>query len=78
VTRAIKSLEAEVGGDLFRREGALTHLTDLGNRLLPMLQRCYDAAIAARTAARPSQDPAAQALRSHLRLGSALTCSRAI
>ena len=38
LTRAIKQLEAELGGDLFRRERNLTHLTDLGQRMLPMLQ----------------------------------------
>lgn len=52
LTRAIKLLEDEMGGDLFRRERALTHLTDLGKRLLPVLQRCYDAAIEARTTAK--------------------------
>ena len=52
LTRAIKLLEEEMGGDLFRRERALSHLTDLGKRLLPVLQRCYDAALEARTAAR--------------------------
>ena len=52
LTRAIKLLEVELGGDLFRRERALTHLTDLGKRLLPVLRRCCDAAIEARTAAK--------------------------
>lgn len=37
LTRAIKLLEAELGGDLFRRERSLTHLTDLGKRVLPLL-----------------------------------------
>src|SRR6266567_4737328 len=30
LSRAIKSLEAELGGDLFRREGKNTHLSELG------------------------------------------------
>ncbi|MBW8879876.1 MAG: LysR family transcriptional regulator, partial [Asticcacaulis sp.] len=30
LTRAIKALEAEFGGELIRREGKLTRLTDLG------------------------------------------------
>lgn len=45
LTRAVKLLEAELGGDLFRRERGLTHLTELGRRLLPVLQRCYDTAL---------------------------------
>lgn len=44
LTRAIKLLEDELGGDLFRREHKLSHLTDLGERMLPLLQQCYDAA----------------------------------
>jgi DNA-binding transcriptional LysR family regulator len=51
LTRAIKQLEAELGGDLFRRERNLTHLTDLGQRMLPMLQQCYDSAMTAKTLA---------------------------
>jgi DNA-binding transcriptional LysR family regulator len=51
LTRAIKQLEAELGGDLFRRERNLTHLTDLGHRMLPMLQQCYDSAITAKSLA---------------------------
>ncbi|WP_244534649.1 LysR family transcriptional regulator [Hyphomicrobium sp. CS1GBMeth3] len=51
LTRAIKQLEAELGGDLFRRERNLTHLTDLGQRMLPMLQQCYDSALTAKTLA---------------------------
>ncbi|WP_293863195.1 LysR family transcriptional regulator [uncultured Alsobacter sp.] len=44
LTRAIKLLEEELGGDLFRREHKLSHLTDLGERMLPLLQQCYEAA----------------------------------
>ena len=33
LTRAIKQLEDELGGELIRREGRLSHLTDLGNRM---------------------------------------------
>jgi DNA-binding transcriptional LysR family regulator len=44
LTRAIKLLEEELGGDLFRREHKLSHLTELGERMLPLLQQCYDAA----------------------------------
>lgn len=52
LTRAIKQLEYELGGDLIRREGRNTHLTDLGNRMLPMLSQCYDSALAAKTLAK--------------------------
>jgi DNA-binding transcriptional LysR family regulator len=51
LTRAIKLLEAELGGDLFRRERNLTHLTDFGQRMLPLLQQCYESAAAAKTLA---------------------------
>ena len=44
LTRAIKLLEAELGGELFRRERNLSHLTDLGQRMLPLIQQCYDTA----------------------------------
>jgi DNA-binding transcriptional LysR family regulator len=42
LTRAIKLLEDELGGDLFRRERSQSHLTDLGQRMLPLLQQCFD------------------------------------
>jgi DNA-binding transcriptional LysR family regulator len=48
LTRAIKLLEAELGADLFRRERNLTHLTDFGQRMLPLLQQCYDSAQSAK------------------------------
>jgi DNA-binding transcriptional LysR family regulator len=51
LTRAIKQLEDELGGELIRREGRLSHLTDLGNRMLPLLQQCFDAALAAKSVA---------------------------
>jgi DNA-binding transcriptional LysR family regulator len=44
LTRAIKLLEDELGGELFRRERNLSHLTDLGTRMLPLMQQCYDTA----------------------------------
>ncbi len=52
LTRAIKLLEYELGGDLIRREGRNTHLTDLGNRMLPILRQCHEAALAARNLAK--------------------------
>lgn len=51
LTRAIKLLEDELGGDLFRRERNLTHLTELGTRMLPLLQQCYDSANSAKSLA---------------------------
>ncbi|BAM90427.1 putative transcriptional regulatory protein, LysR family [Bradyrhizobium oligotrophicum S58] len=51
LTRAIKQLEAELGGDLFRRERPAAQLTELGQRMHPLLQQCYDAALGARSLA---------------------------
>lgn len=42
LTRAIALLEAEFGGDLFRRERNLTHLTDLGRRMVPLMTQCIE------------------------------------
>jgi DNA-binding transcriptional LysR family regulator len=44
LTRAIRLLEAELGGELLRRERRQSHLTDLGQRMLPLMQQCYGAA----------------------------------
>jgi len=51
LTRAIKLLEDELGGELFRRERNLSHLTDLGQRMLPLMQQCYDTALGAKSLA---------------------------
>lgn len=51
LTRAIKALESELGGELLRRERALSHLTELGRRVLPMLRQCYDTALTAKMVA---------------------------
>jgi DNA-binding transcriptional LysR family regulator len=51
LTRAIKLLEAELGGDLFRRERNLSHLTELGQRMQPLIQQCYESAQGAKTLA---------------------------
>jgi len=48
LTRAVRKLEQELGGDLFRRERTNSHLTDLGNAMMPHLQQSYDSAIAAK------------------------------
>lgn len=51
LTRAIKQLEAELGGDLFRRERPAAQLTELGQRMHPLLQQCHEAAAGARALA---------------------------
>jgi DNA-binding transcriptional LysR family regulator len=51
LTRAIKALETELGGQLLRRERALSHLTELGRRMLPMLRQCYETALTAKMVA---------------------------
>jgi DNA-binding transcriptional LysR family regulator len=48
LTRAIKQLEGELGGDLFRRERPAAQLTELGQRMLPLLKQCFESAIGAR------------------------------
>src|SRR5260370_4877065 len=42
VTRAIKLLEKELGGLLFHRERANTHLSELGTMVKPHLLQIYD------------------------------------
>jgi DNA-binding transcriptional LysR family regulator len=51
LTRAIRQLEDELGGDLFRRERPHAQLTELGQRMQPLLQQCYDSAVGARSLA---------------------------
>ena len=52
LTLAIKLLEEELGGDLFHRERANTHLTDLGRLMLPHMQQVLAEAEAARSRAK--------------------------
>jgi DNA-binding transcriptional LysR family regulator len=51
LTRAIRQLEGELGGDLFRRERPHAQLTELGLRMHPLLKQCYDSALGARSLA---------------------------
>jgi DNA-binding transcriptional LysR family regulator len=44
LSRAIKALETELGGELLRRERTLS----LGQRMLPMLRQYYETALAAK------------------------------
>ena len=60
LTRAIKKLEQELGGALFRRERNRTHLTELGRLVQPHLARIGEASRAAAAEAEDymSQDKA--------------------
>ena len=51
LTRAVKKLEEELGGALFHRERADTHLTELGRAMLPHIEQSYLAAQSARALA---------------------------
>lgn len=42
LSRAVRQLEAELGGELLRRERSLTQITDLGRAVLPSLRQCYE------------------------------------
>jgi LysR family transcriptional regulator, hydrogen peroxide-inducible genes activator len=52
LSRAVQKLEAELGGLLVRRERRLTHLTDLGRAVRPMLEAILAQAEAAKQEAR--------------------------
>ena len=51
LTRAVKKLEEELGGLLFRRERSRTHLTELGRTTRPFLQQSLDGSMAAKAQA---------------------------
>jgi DNA-binding transcriptional LysR family regulator len=63
LTRAIKLLEAELGGDLFRRERPMAMFTPLGERMFPLLKQCYDSAQSARALAAMINDGEVGALK---------------
>jgi DNA-binding transcriptional LysR family regulator len=48
LTRAVQKLEEEFGGQLFNRERANTHLTELGRAMQPHLERTFEAAQSAK------------------------------
>jgi DNA-binding transcriptional LysR family regulator len=52
LSRAIRQLEEEVGGLLFRRERSLTHMTDLGLLIRPRLQEVLNGVTGAKRDAR--------------------------
>ena len=63
LTRAIKLLEDELGGDLFRRERPQAQLTELGQRMHPLLKQCYESALGARSLAAAIQSGEVGALK---------------
>ncbi|MEQ1929882.1 MAG: LysR family transcriptional regulator [Parvularculaceae bacterium] len=52
LTRAIQGLEGELGGPLFHRERAKTHLSELGRMMLPYLESIQKQSLTAKDAAR--------------------------
>jgi DNA-binding transcriptional LysR family regulator len=62
LTRAIRQLEEELAGNLLRREGKHSHLTDLGVRMVPLMQQCHESALAAKSLATSFKKGSAQAL----------------
>jgi LysR family transcriptional regulator, hydrogen peroxide-inducible genes activator len=73
LSRAIQQLEVELGGQLIRRERHLTHLTDLGQMMLPHLEMIHRATVRAKELA---QD-VSQLKRVPLKLGIMSTISPA-
>jgi DNA-binding transcriptional LysR family regulator len=55
LTKGVQKLEEELGGQLIYRERQLTHLTDLGKEVLPMLERTLASAETVRRRAREFQ-----------------------
>jgi DNA-binding transcriptional LysR family regulator len=55
LTKGVKKLEQELGGELIFRERQLTQLTDLGKEVLPMLERTLVSAETVRRRAREFQ-----------------------
>src|SRR3546814_11374812 len=62
LTRAIKALETEFGGELLMRERALSHRTEMGQRMLTMLRRCSDSPLPAKMVAASLRGGAATSL----------------
>ncbi len=52
LTTAIRKLEEELGGPLIHRERNRTHLTHLGQMILPLLEQVYESSHAAQALAR--------------------------
>src|SRR3984893_15907083 len=62
LTRAVRQLEDELSGKLLRREGKHSHLTDLGVRMVPLMQQCHESALAAKSLATSFKKGSAQLL----------------
>ncbi|MBX7199609.1 MAG: LysR family transcriptional regulator [Rhodospirillaceae bacterium] len=71
LTKAIKNLEEELGGELFRRERGNTHLTDLGRLVKPH----FDQVFAATETARAEASSFRKVKKAPLRLGVMCTIS---
>lgn len=56
LTHAIRKLEDEMGGPLIHRERANTHLTQLGQMVLPFLTQVYESSCAASRVAKELSD----------------------
>jgi len=52
LTRAIQSLEAELGGPLFHRERSQSHLSELGRMMLPYIKSIHEEAMTVKQQAR--------------------------
>jgi len=63
LSRAVRKLEEELGGDLFRRERGQTHLTDLGRKMQPLLRQAYESAAEAKEQAAKYQSTELSPLR---------------
>ena len=72
LNRTIGLLKAEFGGDLFRRERNLTHLTDPGQRMVPLMTRCVENADHASRLAQASRSRKSISLKLALRDGISL------
>jgi DNA-binding transcriptional LysR family regulator len=62
LTKGVQKLEQELGGQLLCRERHLTHLTDLGRAVLPMLERAIASMESVRRRARQFQQKGAAQL----------------
>ena len=61
LTRAIKALEAELGGALFHRERANTRLSRLGQKVRPLLEQAYSHVEGAKRQAQDFRRPQSRA-----------------
>src|SRR5262245_45064592 len=62
LTRAILQLEQRLGGQVPRRQAKLPQLTEPGERMVPLMQQCYEGAMAAKSLASSFKKGAAHSL----------------